>query len=66
MSGVAFNHATFDQPSHGAEGPGLMHRLSALLTRNAAASAAAMTDRYLNRNPVGGGINWLGDGTHQG
>ncbi|WP_281169920.1 hypothetical protein [Niveispirillum irakense] len=43
-----------------------MHRLSALLTRNAAASAAAMTDRYLNRNPVGGGINWLSDGTHQG
>lgn len=66
MSGVAFNHATFDQPSHVTEGSGLMHHILALVARNAAANAEAMTDRYLKRRPIGGGINWLSDGTHLG
>lgn len=66
MSGVAFNHATFDQPSHGTEGPSLIRRIMAVLAHNAGSNAAMMTDRYVKRQAVGGGINWLSDGTHQG
>jgi hypothetical protein len=63
MSGITFEQSThLAQPSNQSNGPGPFARIVTLLAGNANRAAEQMTERYLHRQPCGGGINWLSDG----